>query len=315
MNLRISDYPLKVGGSSSAVVNFNNWANAPVKATTVKNKKTKEIVNEIFLRCAEVTSDPFWAEKFRLAAIGKFPNCDQSKFTYTNGTLTHKKGTKTVKLVVSSDPRQAAEECKDFFRVNRSIYSPTDENLALEKKFARSSSLMDAEELSWEKANKKIRECLISHFVNDQSEAMRLTSEQSKQLNQLINVCLFRKYFDKNNIFLVNDRIYNITGLMWDVQNEVFYIDPNMKPSVTRSYAKKSITNNYPKDSLPQFNTKWNKYLDKYVDKIETLKCHHPRDKALVKQGFSLNSGDLSACPRAGVGSAARPPSLPDSRR
>lgn len=263
---------LRVGDSSSAVVNFNTWANTPVRPTTnTKTKKTKnkEIVHEIFLLCAEVTSDPFWSEKFRLAAVGKFPNCDQSKFTYSNGTLTHKKGTRITKLNISSDPREAAEECMDFFREKQSIYSPTDQSLALELKFSRNSLLLETKELTWEKSNKKIRECLICYFINDQSEIMQLTSKQSEQLNTVIKIGLYRKYFDKNNIILSNDRIYSIGGLMWDSQNNVFFIDPDLNPSVTRSYGKKPKTNNYPKDSLPQFGVKWDKYINKYVIKID----------------------------------------------
>ena len=257
----------KVGSVSITSVNFNSWANTPVVALTAKSKKTKvkEIINEIFVECAKVTEDPFWVEKFNLAAIGKFP----TNFYYHDNTLTYKKGAKTNKVILSSNIRDAALSFMNFLRVNKSIFSPLDEQSTLNQEFDRINSSLNTEILTWEIATKKIKECLISHFIIDMTRMMNLLPDQSNQLRQIIQTGIFSNLFDKNNIILKNDRIFSIGSLLYDPQNKIFYIDSNLVPSTNRSYPKKKATNNMPKDTIPQFNIKWDKYINKYVEQID----------------------------------------------
>ena len=258
----------KVGSVSITTVNFNSWASTPVIAAVAKSKKTKvkEIVNDIFAECAKVTEDPFWVEKFNLAAIGKFP----SNFYYHDNVLTYKKGAKNNKVVLSSNIREAACTFINFLRTNKSIFSPLDEQSTLDIQFNRvSSSSLNVEILTWEIASKKIKECLISYFIVDMTTMMSLTLEQSDQLRDIIQVGIFSNLFDKHNITLNNDRIFSINGLLYDPQNRLFYIDPNLAPSTRSSYPKKKIANSMPKDTIPQFDIKWQKYINKYVEQID----------------------------------------------
>jgi hypothetical protein len=257
----------KVGSVSITSVNFNSWTSTPVVALTAKSKKTKvkEIVNEIFVECGKVTEDPFWVEKFNLAAVGKFP----TNFYYHDNTLTYKKGAKNNKIILSSNIRDAALSFIKFLRVNKSIFSPLDEQSTLNLEFNRINSSLNTEILTWEIATKKIKECLISHFVIDMTTMMNLVSDQSNQLRQVIQTGIFSNLFDKHNITLKNDRIFSIGGLLYDPQNKKFYIDPNLVPSTNRSYPKKKMINNMPKDTIPQFNVKWDKYINKYVEQID----------------------------------------------
>lgn len=259
----------KVGSVSITTVNFNSWANTPVIASVAKSKKTrvKEIVNEIFVECAKVTEDPFWVEKFNLAAIGKFP----TNFYYHDNVLTYRKGAKNNKVILSSNIREAAHAFINFFRVNKSIFSPLDEQSTLDIQQSNrvNSSSANVEILTWEVATKKLKECLISYFIVDMTTMMNLTSDQGNQLRQIIQVGIFSNLFDKNNITLNNSRIFSIGGLLYDPQNKAFYIDPNLVPSTNRSYPKKKVVNKMPKDTIPQFNIKWEKYINKYVDQID----------------------------------------------
>ena len=131
------------------------------------------------------------------------------------------------------------------------------------------SSSLNVEILTWEIASKKIKECLISYFIVDMTTMMNLTPDQSNQLRQIIQVGIFSNLFDKHNIILNNNRIFSIGGLLYDPQNKIFYIDPNLVPSTSRSYPKKKIMSNMPKDTIPQFNIKWEKYINKYIEQID----------------------------------------------
>ena len=259
----------KVGSVSITTVNFNSWATTPVMAATNKSKKTKvkEIVNEIFVECAKVTDDPFWVEKFNLAAVGKFP----ANFYFYENTLTYKKGAKNNKVVLTSNPRDAALAFMNFLRTNKSIFSPSDEQTTLDIQFNRQkiSSSTNIESLTWDIATKKNKECLISYFIVDMTKMMNLEPEQSEQLREVIKVGIFLNLFDKNNITLNNNRIFSIGGLLYDPLNKVFYIDPNLTRTTSYSCPKKKTTNNIPKDTIPQFGVKWEKYIGSYIQQID----------------------------------------------
>ncbi len=262
----------KVGSVSIATVNFNSWVNTPVVASVAKSRKTKvkEVVNEIFIECAKVTEDPFWIEKFNLAAVGKFP----TNFYYYDGTLTYRKGTKNNKIVMSPNIREAAFSFMKFLRDNKSIFSPLDGQLTLDTQFNRiKSSSLNVQLLTWETADKKTKECLISYYIIDMSKLMNLTAEQGNQLREVIHVGIFSNKFDKNNITLERDRIFLIGGLLYDPHNAVFYIDPNLTPSTNRSYQKKKVTSNMPKDTIPKFDITWKKYINKYIEQIDKQYC------------------------------------------
>lgn len=256
----------KVGSVSITTVNFNSWANTPVVAAVAKSKKTrvKEIINPIFAECAKITEDNFWVEKFNLAAVGKFP----ANFYYHDNTLTYRKGAKNNKIVLSSNIGEAAFAFMNFLRTNKSIFSPSDEQSTLDTQFNR-VSLSNVETLTWEIASKKIKECLISYFIVDMTTMMNLTLDQTNQLREIIQTGIFLNLFDKNNITLNNNRIFSISGLLYDPVNKIFYIDPNLAPSTTRTYTKKKVTNNAPKDTIPQFDIKWQKYINSYVNQID----------------------------------------------
>jgi len=255
----------KVGSYAISTVDLNSWMNEPVAQTAAKSRKTKgvkEVINKIFADCAQVCHDPFWAEKFNLAATGKLP----SKFSYHDGILTYRKGAKCHTLEVVNNRTEAAYACMDFFRSNGGIFSPTDEQNSIELQYQRSNSAASQEKITWATANKKAQECLLSYFILSMKDVMKLKDIEVKQLRQVIGLGITNKYFGKTNIQIDNNRIAAINGLLWDANTRLFYINPDLTPNIVRSSIRKkdanSVNDNTQKDMIPQFGVRWEKYVD-----------------------------------------------------
>lgn len=259
-NIQMKTFGGKVGSVAVSTIDFNSWMNSTAVIATTKVKKTrgnKEIIHKIFSECAKILTDPFWIDKFNLAAIGKLP----PKFYFNQEVLTYRKGAKCMTLIVSSNPHEAAIACIKFFHTNGGIFSAMDGQYAVDIQSTRIHSVLSQEKLSWEGASKKVKECLISHYINDQKLSMNLTSDKTEQLRQILRTGLFNGSFNKTNIRLENNRIYSIEGILWD--GKLFYIHPDVKPTISRSYTKKKNASEFvDKDSIPQFSIKWDKYTD-----------------------------------------------------
>ena len=286
-NIQTKTLVPKVG--SVATIEFHSWMNESAVIPVSKAKRTrgnKEILpaNKIFAECAKIISDPFWIEKFSSAATGKFP----LKFYFNEETLSYRKGSKHFTQIVSRNPHEAAPACIKFFQTNGSIFSPMDEQYAIDVQHARIYSAANQERLTWESASKKVQECLVSNYVMDMKANMSLTSQQVEQLRQTIKTGLFNKIFCKTNIRLENNRIHSIEGLYYDGTG--FFIDPNMKPVTTRSYTKKKDTGEIAaKDTIPQFGNKWNKYTDTLEKKIL---LDMQKQTRLINTSYSFNTED-----------------------
>ena len=258
--IKVKNVSGTVGSYAISTVSFDSWGNEPVVPTGSKTKKirNKEIINKIFSECAEVNKDPYWIERFNEAAVGKFPK----KFSFKDGVLSFKKGTKYITMEVPVNPYLASEMCIDFFRNNGGLFSDMDKQTSLEIRCSSDSEITD---LTWTDSNKKTQECMISYYIMDKKPEMSLTPEEVKQLRQTIYFGVSNKYFDKNNIIIEKNRIIEIRGLFWNSSERIFYIDPQLVPTTTRSYSRKkdlSQTETHQKDMIPQFYSKWKKYLE-----------------------------------------------------
>ncbi len=269
--IRLKNMDGKIGSYAVSTVNFNSWNNEPVVQESQRTRKTrgnKEITHKIFVECANITQDPFWAEKFTNASMGKFP----AKFSFHDGLLSYKKGSKCNTLEVSSNPYEASHACMEFFRSNGSIFSPTDEQNSLELQYTRTHMALTQQQLTWEEANKKDQECMLSYYITDMKEIMKLSEGESEQLRQTIRLGVVNKLFGKHNINVENSRIHSIVGLLWNNESRTFYIDSQLKPSSTRTYTRKKdgppSIDPTQKDTIPQFNTKWKKYVELLDKKI-----------------------------------------------
>lgn len=270
----------KVGSIAISTVDFNSWtlesSNEKTLPKTRKIRGVKEVLpgNKIFAECAKVITDPFWIEKFNNASYGKMP----TKCFYNEGTLSYRKGAKNISLQIPINPHEAAPKCIEFFRSNVGIFSPLDQQIALDLQQER--TMLVKEELKWENASKKVQENLISHYINDMKIIMSLSNDETEQLRQTIKNGVGNKIFCKASIKLINSRINSIDGLLWNDKDKIFYINPELKPKITRSYGKKKEVNEIiHKDSVPQFGLKWNKYVESLDKKlVSSVQRQHRMD-------------------------------------
>lgn len=255
----------KIGSYAVSNIDLDTWMTQQTAPAVTRSKKTravKEIVNKIFSDCALVTNDPFWKDKFTTAAIGKLPR----GFSFHDGFLFHKKGAKTQQIEVSNNPYEAAPACAEFFRIHGGIFSPSDEQISLELQYARSQAVLTQEKLTWANSNKKIQEALISHYVETMKKTMQLNNLEMEQLRQTIKLGIANKFFGKDNIDVQGNRIFLINGLLWNNDKRIFYIDPSLKPALTRNYTRNKDgpppLDPSQKDMIPQFGVKWQKYIE-----------------------------------------------------
>lgn len=231
-----------------------------------KKKVVKETVHKIFGDCVMVVKDPFWMEIFASASMGRFP----PKFTYSDGVLNYKKGIRNNHLEVSHNPSEAAHACMEFFRSNGGLFSPLDIKASTELQSVRAQE--PAPPLTWGGANKKLQECLLSNYVIYMKDLMVLNHLEMEKLKQVITLGIINKYFGKHNIHVDNNRIFSIDGLLWDNEGRDFYIDPNLKPNITRTYVRNkegpSSVDPSQKDTIPTFTGKWDKYVDSLDKKL-----------------------------------------------
>jgi len=270
-NMQIKNLGGRVGSYAISTIEFDSWMNEPIIQAPQRTRKTRgirDVIHKIFVDCANVIDDPFWAEKFNTAARGKFPR----GFSYNDGILVFRKGAKCHQLEVSNNPYEAAFACMEFFRGNGGIFSPMDEQQSLELQHARSQAVLTQQQLTWGDANKKIQECMLSHYVIGMKSLMELTDLEMEQLRQTIRLGIANKFFGKHNIHVNNNRIHSIEGLLWNNQDRNFYINPELKPNSTRTYTRNkdgpAAIDPSQKDTIPQFAAKWNKYMESLDKKI-----------------------------------------------
>lgn len=270
-NIQMKNLGGRVGSYAISTVDFDSWMNEPVVQAPQRSRKTrgnKQIVHKIFADCAAVSQDPFWVDKFNNAAMGKFPH----KFNFNDGLLTYRKGAKSHALEVSNNPYEASHACMEFFRANGGIFSPADEQNSLELQYARAHAVLTKQQLTWGDANKKVQECMLSYYVTDMKSLMGLSDPEVEQLRQTIRLGIANKYFGKHNIRVENNRIHYVDGLLWNNELRNFYINPELKPTSTRTYTRKkdgpAAVDPSQKDTIPQFGVKWRKYVESLDKKI-----------------------------------------------
>ncbi len=252
----------RTGSYAVTTVNIDDWTNtAAVKTPSKirKSKAVKEIKHPIFNECSKLTEDPFWRQKFIQASTGKFPRY----FSYSDGTLSYKRGARISNLTVPNDPHEALYACTDFFRSNKCIFSPTDQQLADQ---ARQEHINAGQEsLTWTSASKKMKDCLVLGYVEDLRDTLKLSKVEEKQLEETINIGVQTKCFTKHNIAMDYNRIASIQGLCFDNQERKFFVDPRIKPTAvrasTRSKNKPWVAEPGTEDMIPNFMVHWRKYL------------------------------------------------------
>jgi hypothetical protein len=250
-----------IGKQAISTVDFNSWLEEPVKQPLAKKKRvkaTKEVIHDIFASCAAFVEDAYWKAIFTDASVGKFP----AKFTYNDLVVTFRP--KRIHLSLNAvDIETTSKMCMEFFRMYGNNFSPTDELISTEYRNITKTDVA----MTWDGINKKVQECLISYYVVQERETKKLNKKETMQLRQTIQLGICSKYLGKTNIHISDRRITKIDPLLYNEEERMYYIDPNTKPIISRStkVTKKSYkdttTTSYQKENIPQFNTKWQKYL------------------------------------------------------
>ncbi len=283
----------KIGSYAIATIDAALWMNEHAKEQKEKPKKSqknREVVNRIFTECASVIDDPFWIDKFNNAARGKFPQ----KFCYNNGTLIYRKGSKPPSVEVPNDNIEAAYICMEFFKKYGGIFSPMDAQNSIDiHDEIDNNGYIDP--LTWDTANKKVRDALISYYVLALKSNMTLNDFESKQLRQTINLGIINKFFGKENIIVDNNRIKSIGGLLWNDVDRRFTIDASLKQQQARNYTKsknkdKIEVDQSNRDTYPQFGLKWAKYIDSLDKKI--IKEKRKQNRIIIDHSRKTRSID-----------------------
>lgn len=216
----------------------------------------KVCVNPFFLEFSERTSDPYWAEKFRLAAHGKFP----SGFSCQNKTLFCRKKKKNFQLDLNSNIDQAVNDSINFFRTHAGLVSPIDKQNYLDFQNNREEKIC-----RWGEVGKRMQSCLIANYISDLVIRYNLNKQEFNKLKSLLDKAVSEKTFNKKHIVIEDNRIVEITGLQWISEVRIFEIDPSLSPQKNKSkdlefadFYEERITD---KDYYPQFDSRWENYL------------------------------------------------------
>ena len=252
---------MQVGNFHSTVIDYDKWFSdtEPVKVIVEKNKNKnkRKIIYPAFSACANLTNDIFWKKKFNIWASGKLPNF----FTMQDNTIVFKKKLELFTCELGNDVNENLNNAMNFFRIHGNIFSTleNDEQTEYKENIKKTN-----EALKWRGLSKKKQEYLIRLYVDNQSLALGLDNDISNRLMQTIRLAFSDKQYNKNNIVLVNGKISEINGLLWDKNTGHFKSDFVKKKIIK---GKVEETEAYPKDMIPQFHVKMIKYIEEY-DKI-----------------------------------------------
>lgn len=260
-----------VGTFAVTTFDFNHWkpTQPPANVKQRKTRSKKVVVHNIFEKCLEHITDPFWIEKITAASYNKFPR----GFGYRDGVLFYKKGNKSQSLEIGNKNYfEAANATIEFMRTNGGIFSTLDKEKSTLMHSNRDAEY-EEEELTWANTNKRVHECLISNYVVFMKQQMGLTDNEKEHLRQTVNLGISNKFFTKDNIHITDKQIYLIDGLLWDDESRRFYIDPDLKPAAVRTYTRKRDAGQSlicEKETIPQFHSKWTKYIQSLHSKVSS---------------------------------------------
>jgi hypothetical protein len=243
---------------------FSSWKDKSVKkAEADKKNKSKKIikpvVNPIFEKCAELSPDPYWQGIFHDCARGKFPR----GFTFKNGLINCRKGSKMTRLEISTSPTDALYEVKDFFQRMGGLLSDQDrarlkrqeDEKLIEESYSRQIE-------TWKDVQgEKLKDILISEFITDMVKKYNLNDESKAELITNVKKGFMLKCFGSHNIEMESGRIVEIDGLTVDSETGWSEIDPDIiKVKNIRTYQGLGIEKNEEKLQI-DFLDGWSKYL------------------------------------------------------
>lgn len=254
--------------------NVRPWSKTNKKEAAKSRRRKKKVINPIFTKCAEISTDPFWKDKFDKASFGKFPR----GFSLNKNYLVYKRGTKNETVMVPDTPYEAYSVCISFFQSVAQIYS--DEDREHQREEERLMQLQQQlKERTWAKTLKRQKEVLVGLFVQELREKDNLSVKAAQRLEDIINIELLYNHFNKDNIILEEGMISEIVGLVYDEALEEYVTEEPLKPKTSKSSSKsKKIEPSssprhvpFTKEKEVDFYDEWCKLLDAAI-KVPALK-------------------------------------------
>lgn len=207
-----------------------------------KHNKNRSVVYPHFEDMKEFNDNSYWNDQLTKFSRGIFPR----NFKYYNEVL-HYKTKKNIKIgkqeysVDSDDLEKSFQELKLFLE-DKGILSTLER---VEK------SLIDFKEEdddmnSWRWQDFKSNQILLQEeYINRLSEEYDLDEKGKAKLESIISFGVSSGIFGNNSIFISEAKIEKIEGLLWDDEEEKFYISskitlPKFQPSSKKSSNSKS---------------------------------------------------------------------------
>jgi len=240
-----------------------------VTRTRASAKGQVHIVNSIFQKPYEITTDIFWKNMFKNMMGGTFFR----GFRYANNCLTYRVKTKITEQKLSEEdpPEITCSQIKEFMKIMAGVFSPDDiEKQKKEEEYKISQETLN-QITAWSEIHSHERKSLlISFFVQTVVKNCGLNDSERIELDTLIRSGIMAGYFNSENIKIVGNIIVSINGLEKNSNNGIFYINKTLcKVKFKKSESKTSKelasdnTSNLQKDDDCSFIKKWTKFLDK----------------------------------------------------
>lgn len=197
-----------------------------VKSTTkvrasAKNKRIVEF--QIFDELMKYETDPTWITTLDDAAQGKFPR----NFKFQNSILTYKLRSKNIDHHIVGNDKTTLDAMKDFF-FKYNVASPEDVKKRKDAELTIINSEQYDDEMSWSQIRSdKEKTVMITLFVESLGDVYNLSPESKKGLVQNIKIGILAGYLSNDNIYVENNSITKIDGLVYDKSSKQFVIDKN----------------------------------------------------------------------------------------
>lgn len=286
----------QAGSYAVSTVYSMPWTKKKPKEQVQKKKPDKKIVHDIFEECAEISNDPYWVSVFKESARERLPR----GFSYKNGMLIHKRGSKTKRIMLSGSIEDIYDTCIDFFKANAGLMSKEDRKRVQkeeEEKLLEQTSIAD---MVWKDIKiERVKDLLISEFISNIADSSEMTISEKRELTTTIKRGFILKYFTSKNIIMENGKIVEIDGLIYDESLGEYVIDDRLKGK-RPSRRVKGLGLDEEEESKPKisFMAMWEKYLDNMDKKSKVKTSHSFQDNSKsISSNSDIYSQDYSGSP------------------
>lgn len=221
-----------------------------------KSKKVQpNIVHPIFDECVKTTTDPYWISIFQKASYGKFPK----KFSYCNGIMQYKKGTKIESLEIDLEPVQASIEYMRFFKRCDGLMSDID--------ISSYTVNTVVTEMKWSKLSPRFRKILMIGFVEFNVNNYKLDKKEKLAFENMLFIGFILKDFNKDNVVLSLGKISHINGLLFEESTRSWQFKTKPKAKARKAAPATLIKKLTRAEKKNSFYFAWVKLVEHYERK------------------------------------------------